>query len=91
MRHSVIFDLYETLITENHPEWHACTASPAHALGINEQAFGDAWTRTYERRMTGHYRDYGATLRAICADLGAQRCVKSSQKSVDGSELLFYN
>lgn len=70
MSQAVIFDLFETLVTENYPEWHAEAASPAQALGIDAQAFSAAWKRAYLPRMTGHYPDYAAVLRAICAELG---------------------
>lgn len=72
MRQAVIFDLYETLITENHPEWHNDSSSPAGVLGIDEQVFGAAWTRAYTLRMTGHFPDYATALRAICTELGIQ-------------------
>ena len=33
MRKAVIFDLYETLITENHPEWHVEVPTAGKRLG----------------------------------------------------------
>ena len=35
MDRAVIFDLYETLVTENHPEWHAEAPTPGERLGLS--------------------------------------------------------
>ena len=43
MDRAVIFDLYETLITENHPEWHAEAPSPGERLGLSQEDFDREW------------------------------------------------
>ena len=35
MNRAVIFDLYETLVTENHPEWHS-EVPPYERLGVTQ-------------------------------------------------------
>ena len=39
MDRAVIFDLYETLVTENHPEWHAEAPTPGERLGLSHRGF----------------------------------------------------
>lgn len=67
---AVIFDLFETLITENHPEWFG-HQSPAEQLGIDKAVFEQAWRSRYQRRMTGQIDDHAAVLREICEHAGA--------------------
>ena len=40
--HGVLFDLYETLITEHDPDWRP-RPGPAAKLGIDEAEFARAW------------------------------------------------
>lgn len=63
---AVIFDLYETLITENHPEWHAEAPTPAERLGLSQEDFDREWFARYQARMTGKFRCYSDVLREIC-------------------------
>lgn len=63
---AVIFDLYETLITENHPEWHAEAPTPGERLGLSQEDFDREWFARYQARMTGKFRCYSDVLREIC-------------------------
>jgi len=67
---AVIFDLYETLITENHPEWSE-TPTLAQRLGLDEEFCRREWRARYQARMTGALPDHGAVLREICQAAGA--------------------
>lgn len=66
---AVIFDLYETLITEFDPAW---TPGPSLAmrLGLEEEAFAAAWKERWRRRMTGELADFPDTVWEICQALG---------------------
>lgn len=66
---AVIFDLYETLITEFDPDW-VPTPSLAIRLGLEEGAFAAAWKERWRRRMTGELADFPDTLNEICHALG---------------------
>ena len=66
MGRAVIFDLYETLITENHPEWHAEAPTPGERLGLSQEDFEREWSARYQARMTGKLRHYSDVLREIC-------------------------
>ena len=66
MRRAVIFDLYETLITENHPEWHVEAPTPGERLGLPQEDFNREWSTRYQARMTGRLHDYSSVLREIC-------------------------
>ncbi len=65
---AVIFDLYETLITEyvtgGHPQ-----PSIAQRLGLAEAEFTAAWRARHDDRMSGRQADYVVVLRAICREL----------------------
>lgn len=65
----VLFDLYETLITEFVPDWSP-RPSTAERLGVDETAFAAAWRAHQPGRMRGVYPDYPAALHAICQTLG---------------------
>ncbi len=65
MNRAVIFDLYETLVTENHPEWHS-EVPPYKRLGVTQDAFDRERSVHYHARMTGKFSDYGSLLREIC-------------------------
>jgi HAD superfamily hydrolase (TIGR01509 family) len=66
---AVIFDLYETLVSEFDPAW---TPQPSMAtrLGVEETAFNELWRQLNARRMTGGIEDFTSALRAICHRLG---------------------
>ena len=66
MDRAVIFDLYETLITENHPEWHAEAPTPGERLGLSQEDFDREWFARYQARMTGKFQCYRDVLREIC-------------------------
>ena len=67
---AVIFDLFETLITENHPEWHVEVPAPGKRLGLAQEDFNREWSARYQARMTGELRDYGSVLREVCSVCG---------------------
>lgn len=66
---AVVFDLYETLITENHPEWFG-NPSLAERLGIDEEVCRREWRARHQGRMTGVIPDFGTVLREICSEAG---------------------
>jgi len=66
---AIIFDLYETLITEFDPQW-ATSPSIAERLGVDGEAFSAAWTRLRHRRLTGELADLAEVLGEICCVLG---------------------
>ena len=65
MNRAVIFDLYETLITENHPERHS-EVPPYKRLGLTQDAFNRERAVLYHACMTGKLHDYSSLLREIC-------------------------
>jgi putative hydrolase of the HAD superfamily len=67
---AILFDLYETLISEFDP---ARTPQPSLAarLGVEEAACAAAWRHVYAQRMTGTIPDFPAAVHAICQRLGA--------------------
>ena len=65
MNSAVIFDLYETLITEYDPEFRA-DAPPHERLGLTQEDFDRERTAGYHARMTGKFPDYSSLLREIC-------------------------
>src|SRR5688572_3185815 len=67
----VIFDLYETLITEYDPGWTPPSPSIAQRLGISEDAMTTGWRRVRDARMRGVI-DYPDALQAICRFANAQ-------------------
>ncbi|MDP6018160.1 MAG: HAD-IA family hydrolase [Candidatus Latescibacteria bacterium] len=66
---AVFFDLYETLITENHPEWFG-DVSLAERLAVDEDIWHREWRLRHQARMTGQIPDHGAVLRQICEVAG---------------------
>lgn len=69
MIRAVIFDLFETLITEG-TRTYPQSKSAAQQLGIDEQSFKDGWRRIQKDRMTGVVPDYSSAIIEICASLG---------------------
>ena len=69
MLRAVVFDLYETLVSEHDPQW---TPPPSigERLGISEQAFAAGWARTRHDRLRGVLLDHASVLRSICAEEG---------------------
>lgn len=65
MDRAVIFDLYETLVTEYNPEFHA-EALPHERLGLIQEDFDREPDARYHARMTGKLHDYSSLLREIC-------------------------
>ena len=56
MNRAVIFDLYETLITENHPEWHA-ERPPHERWGLTQEGFDRERASGYQPHRC-QFRDF---------------------------------
>ncbi|WP_233569839.1 HAD family hydrolase [Falsibacillus albus] len=61
---AVLFDLYETLITEWENKRKKANVS-VPALGLDEDLFKQEWSRRRELRMNGSYPDFKSCLRDI--------------------------
>lgn len=68
---AVLFDLYETLVTEFDPDWKPGSALGDY-LGVDRQAFADAWRATFVQRMSGEIPDFPSALHEIAGMLGCQ-------------------
>ncbi|MEZ4863909.1 MAG: HAD-IA family hydrolase [Caldilineaceae bacterium] len=66
---AVIFDLYETLISEYGLEQKP-KPSIARRLGLNEDEFKREWSQIQEQRFTGQIANFPSALRQICETLG---------------------
>ena len=66
---AVIFDLYETLISEFGLEQKP-KRSTASRLGVNEDEFKREWNQIQEQRFTGQIANFPSALRQICETLG---------------------
>lgn len=62
--HAVVFDLFETLVTEFDPEWKP-GPSPASRLGVPDEVFARIWRSRHVERMTSVV-DFRGVLRDIC-------------------------
>ncbi len=67
--HAVIFDLFETLISEYTPDFRQ-EPSIASRLAVPEALFDEAWGDLFRDRMTGRIPDFGSALRVICERAG---------------------
>lgn len=65
---AVVFDLYETLLTEFAPDWHPAK-TPAERLGVPSDVFDGVWRSRKAARMTRAV-DYGDVLREACLAAG---------------------
>lgn len=65
---AVIFDLYETLISEYVPVWKP-HQTVIERLGLEVDAFRPVWVRLQRARFTGEIPDYTTVLRLICREL----------------------
>ena len=61
---AVLFDLYETLITEYRPDWRPGVRGAR--LGLAEDCFAREWGARHDRRMRGEFPDYYSVVRDIC-------------------------
>jgi HAD superfamily hydrolase (TIGR01549 family) len=61
---AVVFDLFETLVTEFDPSWQA-KPSTAERLGVEVEAFERGWRARHHERMTRPL-DFRDVLRDIC-------------------------
>lgn len=66
---AVIFDLYETLISEYVPVWKP-QQTVIERLGLTVEAFRPVWHRLQHARFTGEIPDYATALRLVCHELG---------------------
>ncbi|HEU5139944.1 MAG TPA: HAD family hydrolase [Bacillales bacterium] len=62
---AVIFDLYETLITEFDPDYKA-----NFSLEVDRSIFDQEWKKRKEKRMKGEFADYKAAVRDIMKAIG---------------------
>src|SRR2546425_3813938 len=67
---AILFDLYETLVSEFDPAWTPQPSLAAFRLGVEEAAFAAAWRQVSAQRMTGTLPNFPAALHAICQRLG---------------------
>ena len=67
---AIIFDLYETLITQFDPDWKPPKLSMADRLGIREEEFQKHWRRLADRWETGHFNSHQDLLLALCRTAG---------------------
>ena len=67
---TALFDLYDTLVTLQQPDRPAQQAF-ADRLGLDLDDVRAWWKATVRQRLIGVYPTYEATLRALCAELGA--------------------
>ena len=70
MLKAVIFDLYETLITQFDPDWKPPRMSVAQRLGIEEQAFQRHWKPLAVGWRKGRPDRYEEVLEAVCGAAG---------------------
>ena len=68
---AIIFDLYETLVTEFDPHWIP-GPSIGRRLDVSDQSFAQGWSRIYDRRMSGAIPDFPSALREIVQSCGQQ-------------------
>lgn len=66
---AVIFDLWETLITEFDPDWTPGNSVAEH-LGVSEEMFREGWRGIHNRRMMGGFPDYPSALRYLLRSWG---------------------
>ena len=67
---AILFDLYETLITQFEPDWKPPKRSMAARLGISEEDHQRHWSQLFDhwrRGSLGSYRDF---LRELCRTAG---------------------
>lgn len=64
---AVVFDMYETLITEFDPEWQP--EETAARLGIEAETFDQVWRHHSRARMTRAF-DYRDVLHEVCGSAG---------------------
>ncbi len=77
--HAVVFDLFETLVTEFDPDWRWHPAgTPAGRLGVPREVFDQVWRSRAVERMT-RPTDYRAVLREACdlAGIGLDASVEN--------------
>ena len=70
MLKAVIFDLYETLITQFDPDWQPPMMSVAQRLGIEEEVFQRHWEPLRVSWSRGRPDRYEEVLEAVCEAVG---------------------
>ena len=71
MPQAVVFDLFETLVTEYDPNWTRAQSIPSQ-LAVPDTLFTTAWAAMRRRRMLGQGPDTATALRMICDSAGVQ-------------------
>jgi len=71
MPQAVVFDLFETLVTEYDPNWTHAQSIPSQ-LAVPDTLFTTAWAAMRRRRMLGQGPDTATALRMICDSAGVQ-------------------
>ncbi|MGW5360915.1 hypothetical protein [Actinopolymorpha pittospori] len=65
---AVVFDLYETLITEFDPDWRP-EKTPAERLGVQGEVFDRVW-RSRKAALMTQAVDYRDVVREVCQAAG---------------------
>lgn len=79
MIQAVLFDLFETLVTErDRPRIPA--QAVAQALGIDEEIYRTEWRKRQVARMTGVFPGYACAVQDMCAALGRQVAPEAVQR-----------
>ena len=67
---AVIFDLYETLVTEFDPDWEPPKRSLANRLGISDDGFQERFERLNDEWEIGRIADFEELLSRVCEESG---------------------
>ncbi len=69
---AVIFDLFETLITEFDPNWSPPEPSIAERLGVPEAEFATRIRNLDDEWQVGRFNDFGELLTTLCDESGRE-------------------
>ncbi|MCY4113326.1 MAG: HAD-IA family hydrolase [Chloroflexi bacterium] len=70
---AVVFDLFNTLTPPvDDAAFRACRIEMARAVGVDPDAFSQAWSKAWRERYDGTFPTIQACVRGVCAALGAQ-------------------
>ncbi len=78
----IVFDLYETLITNLRPNYQQPVRSIASRLGLEDTQFRSVWKSLNRQRMTGKLKNYPEALKEICMILGVAPYVQKYQTAL---------
>ena len=82
MSRAIIFDLYETLVTEFDPNWTPAAPSIAERIGVSEDAMSRGWERVRDAHMRGVV-NFQEALTAIARFSGRRRVPSDVLTSLD--------